>query len=95
MDGGSQWPWHSMWYLVAVVLSVWSLVEDQEVADRSLDSLKEVLQTVSSHLPDKVACTAAGTMGWIFLTALKSNVDSAHRQAVQVSELQRRDRRKN
>jgi hypothetical protein len=40
-----------MWYLVTVVLSVWALVEDQEVADRSPDSLKEVLQTVSSHLP--------------------------------------------
>ena len=62
LDGGSQWPPYSMWYPVARVLLVWALVEDWEVADRSLDSLEKVLQTVSSHLPDKVACTAAGTM---------------------------------
>ena len=89
MDGGSQWPWHSMWYLMAMVLSVWALVEDREEAGRSLDSLEKVLQTASSHLPDKVARSASGTMGWIFLTALKANMDSACRQAVQVSKLQR------
>ena len=95
MDGGSQWPRHSMWYLVAMVLSVWALVEDREAADRSLDSLEKVLQTASSRLPDKVARTASGTLGWIFLTAQKANMDSACRQAVQVSKLQRGDRKKN
>ena len=28
VDGESQWPPHSMWYLVATVLSVWVLVGD-------------------------------------------------------------------
>ena len=32
---------------------------------------------VSSHLPNKVARTATGTVGWIFLTALKVNMDLA------------------
>lgn len=34
---------------------------------------------VSSHLLGRVACTAASTVGWIFLTAPKANVDSALR----------------
>ena len=32
---------------------------------------------VSSHLLDKVTRTATSTVGWIFLTAPKVNVDSA------------------
>ena len=32
---------------------------------------------VTSHLPNKAVWAAAGTTGWIFLTALKINMDSA------------------
>ena len=63
MDGGSQWPPHSVWYPVAEVL----LVEDWAVVDWPPDSLEKVSQAVSSHLLDKAAGTAAGTTGWIFL----------------------------
>ena len=35
VDGGSQWTPHSMWYLVATVLSVWAPVEDWEMMDTS------------------------------------------------------------
>lgn len=38
---------------------------------------------------DKEVWTASGTLGWIFLTALKVNMDSAFHDAVQVPELQR------
>ena len=44
---------------------------------------------VSSHLLNKVAQTAAGTMGWIFLTALKANMDSAHHDATRACNVQR------
>ena len=56
---------------MAVVLSAWALVEDWEAVDRSLDSIEKALHVVSSWLPDKAAPTAAGTMQWIFLTALR------------------------
>ena len=69
MDGGSQWTPHSMWYLVATVLSVWAPVEDWEMMDRSQDNTEKALQEVSSHLPDNVPCTATGTMRWVFLTS--------------------------
>lgn len=45
--------------------------------DGSPASTEKVLQEMSSHLPDKVAWTAAGTVGCLFLTALKANMDSA------------------
>ena len=54
-----------------MVLSAWALVEDWEAMDRSLDSIEKALQVVSSWLPNKAALTAAGTMGWILLTALR------------------------
>ena len=44
---------------------------------------------VSSHLLNKVAQTAAGTMGWIFLTTLKANMDSALHDATAVYNVQR------
>ena len=40
LDGGSQWPTYSMWYHVAMILSVWALMGNWEVVDRSLDSMK-------------------------------------------------------
>ena len=45
--------------------------------DGSLDSIEKALQAVSSSLPNKAARIATGTMGWIFLIALKANMDSA------------------
>ena len=84
MDGGSQWPPHSMWNPVTEVLSSWAPVEDWETVDWSQDSIEKVLEAVSSPLPNKAALTAAGTVGWIFLTALKVNMDHALRDAVQV-----------
>ena len=37
----------------------------------SPDSIKEALQVLSSCLPNKAACAAAGTVGWPSLIALK------------------------
>ena len=68
---------------------MWALVEDWEAVDGLSDSLEKTLQAVSSHLPNKVVQTAAGTTEWIFLTALKVNMDSALHDAAQVHELQR------
>ena len=48
----------TMWFHVAVIIWAWAVV------DGSLDSTEKVLQVVSSHLLDKVAQTAAGTMRW-------------------------------
>ena len=72
-----------------VALSVWVPVEDWEAVGGSLDSPEKALQVVGSRLPDKVARPGTGTVGWIFLTALKADMDSALRDAVQVHELQR------
>ena len=60
-----------MWYNVATIILVWALMGNWEVVDRSLDSIEKALHVVSSLLPDKAAPTAAGTMQWIFLTALR------------------------
>ena len=49
-----------MWYLVAVIPSVWVLLEDWEVVDISPDSIEKALQVVSSHLPDNVAWPTIG-----------------------------------
>ena len=65
-----------MWYPVAMVLLVWALVEDWEAVDWSPHSLEKALQVVNSHLLDRAALTATGTMGWTFLIALKVNMDS-------------------
>ena len=80
-----------MWFCVAVILSAWALVEDWEVVDGSLDSIEKMLEVVSSRLPNKVAQIATGTMEWIFLTALKANMDSALCDAMQVCQLQREE----
>ena len=44
---------------------------------------------VSSHLPNKAAWTATGTVGWISLTALKVNMDLALCDATLVHNVQR------
>ena len=80
-----------MCYQEATVFSVWMLMEDWEVAGSSPDSIEKALQVVSSRLPDKVVWTVAGTVGWIFLTALKANMDSALCDAMQVCQLQREE----
>ena len=64
-------------------------VEDWEVVDGSLENVENVLWAVSSHLPDKVAWTAAGTVGQIFQTSLKANMDSALCETMQVCSVQR------
>lgn len=66
------------------VLLVWAPVEDWEAVDGSPDSIENVSQAVSSHLQDGVAWTAAGPVGWIFLTALQVNMDSVLCHATQV-----------
>ena len=63
--------------------------EDWEAVDGSSDSIEKVSQAMSSHLQDRAAWTVAGTVGWIFLTALKVNMDSALRDAAQVCKLLR------
>ena len=53
------------------------------------ENTERALQAVGSHLLNKVARTAAGTMGWIFPTALMANVDSALCDAKPVCHVQR------
>ena len=64
-------------------------MEDWETVDGSQDSLEKVLEAVSSPLPNKAALIAAGTVGWIFLTALKVNMDHALNDAMPVCNVQR------
>ena len=64
-------------------------VEDWEVVDGSLENTEKVLRAVSSHLPDKVAQTAAGTAGRNFQTSLKVNMDRALRETMQACDVQR------
>ena len=45
--------------------------------DTSRDGTEKVLQVVSSRLPNKAARSVSGTMGWVFLIALKANMDIA------------------
>lgn len=78
-----------MWNLVTEVLSAWAPVQDREAVDGSQDSIEKVLEAVSSPLPNKAALTAAGSVGWIFLTALKVNMDQALHDAEQVCNVQR------
>ena len=68
---------------------MWAPGEDWEEVGGSLDSTGKAFQVVSSHLLNKVAQTAAGTMGWIFLTALKANMDSALHDATPACNVQR------
>ena len=60
-----------------MILSACAPVEDWEAVDTSRDGTEKVLQVVSSHLPNKAARSVSGTMGWVFLIALKANMDSA------------------
>ena len=64
-----------MRYRVAAIFLVWAPVEDWEAVDGSPDSTGKLLQAVRSHSLSKVAGTAAGTVGRIFLTPLKANMD--------------------
>ena len=49
-----------------------------------------MLWVVSSCLPNKAARPATGMVGWIFLSALKTNMDGTLRDAVPVHSVQRR-----
>lgn len=61
-EGGSQWsPYSTWWYLVAAILLEWAV--EFQLGGRSPDSTDVALQAVSSYLPNKVARTAAGTIG--------------------------------
>ena len=74
---------------MAVILLVWSPLEDWEAVGSSPDSVEKVLLVVSSHLLDKVSWTSAGTVSWIFLTTLKVSIDSVLRDAILVHDVQR------
>ena len=74
---------------VAAVFLVWAPVEDWEAVDGSPDSVEKVLQAVHSHLLNKVAGTATGSVEWIFLTPLKANMNSAVCDAAPVPSVQR------
>lgn len=80
-----------------VVLCVWLQFSQLgwkigKVVDCSLGSTEgSALQAVSSHL-NKTAQTAAGTMGRVFLTDLKADMDSALCDAASVHKLQRQER---
>ena len=60
-----------MWYHAAMILSACAPV------DTSRDGTEKVLQVVSSRFPNKAARSVSGTMGWVFLIALKANMDIA------------------
>ena len=64
-------------------------MEDWETVDGSPDSIEKMLQDVHSHFLNKVAGTATGTVGWIFLAALKANIDQTLCNAVLVHSVQR------
>ena len=64
-------------------------MEDGEAVDSSLDSPEKASQAVNSCLLNKAAWTAAGTIRWIFLTALKVNMDHALNDAMPVCNVQR------
>ena len=51
--------------------------------------IKNALQAVSSLLLNKATQTATGTVGWIFLAALKANIDQTLCNAVLVHSVQR------
>ena len=74
---------------MAAIFLVWAPVEDWEAVDGSPDSIEKVLQAVRSHFLNKVAGTATGTVGWIFLTPLKANMNSAVCDAAPVHSVQR------
>ena len=57
--------------------------------DGSPNSIEMALQAVSSRLMNKMAQTAAGTVGWIFLTALKANIGSVLRDTTLVRNVER------
>ena len=78
-----------MCFCVAAILSVWAPLEDWEAVDGSPDTIEKALQVVSFSLSNKVAWTAAGTVRWIFLTALKVNVDCALCDAVLLCNVER------
>lgn len=78
-----------MWYHAAVILLAWAPVGDWKVVDGSPDSTEKVVQAVSSYLLKKVAQTALGTVVWIFLTALKVNMNSTLHDAMLVCNMQR------
>ena len=68
---------------------MWASLEDWEAVDRSLDNTEKALEVVSSHFPNKAAWTAADTVGWIFLTALKENMNGALHNAMPGRNVQR------
>ena len=74
---------------MATILSAWILVEDGEAVDSSLDSPEKASQAVNSCLLNKAAWTAAGTIRWIFLTALKVDMDHTLYNAAPVHNVQR------
>ena len=74
---------------MAVILLEWARWNSNWVRGGSPDSTDIALQAVSSHLPNKVAQTAAGTIGWIFLTTLQANMDHAPHYATLVHSIQR------
>lgn len=74
---------------MAAILSVWSPVEDWEAMNGSPDTIEKALHAMTSHLPNKVAWIHAWTEGWIFLTALKVNMDHAINDAMLVCNVQR------
>ena len=86
--GGSQWPPYSVWYFVTVILLASAPVEDWEAVN-GLQAL-QALQAESSCLLNKVSWTAADTVGWIFLTILKANMDRTIGNAAPVLNVQRR-----
>ena len=74
LDGASQWPPDSIWYCVASVLLTRAPMEDWDwmvhwiLLKRHYRQWVPICQTRRHALP--------GTVGWVFLSALKANTDS-------------------
>ena len=78
MEGGSQWPPQSMWYPAATVLSAWVPVEDWEAVNGSPVILKRhYRRRALTCWPKQPIHTAANTVRWVLLTALKMNMENA------------------
>ena len=74
LGGASQWPTDGIWYCVASVPLTWAPVEDWDwmvhwiLLKRHYRQWVPICQTRRHALP--------GTVGWVFLSALKANTDS-------------------
>ena len=79
-----------MWFPVAEVLLNWAPAEGWESVDGIPVSIKTALCSLGEQVPEKAQPTM-GRAGWLFLTALHCNMDSAMWDAARIQELQAKE----